>query len=268
MLTLMRVSSGSPRPDRAGVNALWVERSPFRGRAGLASKMPRDAVRPNLRTLVASSTSSPFPHREHRVSNGMPELVVTLKGRELQRVPIVKTDTAIGRDPSSEVLIENVGVSRTHAVVRYRDGIFRVHDHGSSNGLFVNGAPIGQGGVRPLQDGDEIQVGKFVVVFSTRSWGRPSEETTPVFDDNSDRTDLDDTRRRSLADATTHLSASDIAKLSLSPPPPEVREPAIERIRVVEAPPRRTGLIVFLVTALSVAVIAIGVLVWMLSARL
>ncbi len=164
--------------------------------------------------------------------------------------------------------IDNVGVSRTHAVVRYREGIFRVHDHGSSNGLFVNGMPIGQGGIHPLQDGDEIQVGKFVVVFSTRSWGRPGDETTPHLDDNSRRSDLDDTRRRSLADATTQLSASDIAKLSLSPPPPDAIEPAIERVRVLREPPKRTALIVFLVTALSIAVVAIAVLAWLLVDRM
>jgi predicted component of type VI protein secretion system len=166
------------------------------------------------------------------------------------------------------VPIDNVGVSRTHAVVRYREGIFRVHDHGSSNGLFVNGMPIGQGGIHPLQDGDEIQVGKFVVVFSTRSWGRPGDETTPHLDDNSRRSDLDDTRRRSLADATTQLSASDIAKLSLSPPPPDAIEPAIERVRVLREPPKRTALIVFLVTALSIAVVAIAVLAWLLVDRM
>ena len=72
----------------------------------------------------------------------MAELIVTLKGRELRRVPITMTDTVIGRDPSSDVRIDNPGVSRTHAVVRYRDFIFRVWDHGSANGLFVNGRRV------------------------------------------------------------------------------------------------------------------------------
>ena len=91
----------------------------------------------------------------------MAELIVTLKGRELRRVPITKTDTVIGRDPSSDVRIDNPGVSRTHAIVRYRDFIFRVWDHGSANGLFVNGLRVDG---HMLRDGDAIQVGKFLVV--------------------------------------------------------------------------------------------------------
>jgi pSer/pThr/pTyr-binding forkhead associated (FHA) protein len=190
----------------------------------------------------------------------MAELIVTLKGRELSRVPITKTDTAIGRDASSEVHIDNLGVSRTHAVVRYRDFVFRVFDHGSANGLWVNGARV-DGHV--LRDGDEIQVGKFVVRFAER-------ELLGALIDNSARTDLEDTRRKSSADATTQLSAADLARISVVPPPMQVEEPvpAAERLRSSEPPPASVSrLVLALAIALGAALVALMVLVGILLGR-
>ncbi len=187
----------------------------------------------------------------------MSELIVTLKGRELSRVPITKTDTAIGRDASSEVRIDNLGVSRTHAVVRYREFVFRVFDHGSANGLLVNGQHADG---HLLRDGDEIQVGKFVVVYAERG-------LLGALEDNSGRTDLENTRRRSLADATTHLSPAELARISSLPPPPEeLLIPAIERVRPAEAP-GVSKVVVALCVALGVALIAILVLVGMLLGK-
>ena len=92
----------------------------------------------------------------------MAELIVTLKGRELSRVPITKTDTVIGRDASADVRIDNPGVSRTHAIVRYRDFVFRVWDHGSANGLLVNGERVEWS---TLADGDVIVIGRHNLHF-------------------------------------------------------------------------------------------------------
>jgi pSer/pThr/pTyr-binding forkhead associated (FHA) protein len=187
----------------------------------------------------------------------MSELIVTLKGRELSRVPITKTDTAIGRDLSSEVRIDNLGVSRTHAVVRYREFVFRVHDHGSANGLMVNGQHADE---HVLRDGDEIQVGKFVVVYAERG-------VLGALEDNSGRDDLEDTRHRSGADATTHLSPAELARLSSLPPPPEeLLVPVIERVRPPEPEPT-SRLVIALGVALVLALAAILVLVGMLLGR-
>jgi pSer/pThr/pTyr-binding forkhead associated (FHA) protein len=136
------------------------------------------------------------------------ELIVTLKGRELKRVAVTRTDMAIGRDPIAEVKIDNIGVSRVHAVVRYRDGVFRVHDHDSANGISVNG---NLRTVHNLRDGDEILVGKFIVRFSANTGPEMPME------DNSGRTDLDAIKQLSLADKTTALGAIDLAKLGLTP---------------------------------------------------
>jgi pSer/pThr/pTyr-binding forkhead associated (FHA) protein len=187
----------------------------------------------------------------------MSELIVTLKGRELSRVAITKTDTAIGRDLSSEVRIDNLGVSRTHAVVRYREFVFRVFDHGSANGLLVNGQHADG---HLLRDGDEIQVGKFVVVYAERG-------LLGALEDNSARTDLEDTRHRSNADATTHLSPAELARLSSLPPPPEeLLVPVIERVRSADPEPT-SRLVIVLGVALGLALIAILVLAGMLLGK-
>jgi pSer/pThr/pTyr-binding forkhead associated (FHA) protein len=68
----------------------------------------------------------------------------------------------IGRSPDAEVFLDDVTVSRNHAlVVRRRDG-FYVDDLGSLNGTYVNRRRIESH--RP-QNGDELQVGKYKLTY-------------------------------------------------------------------------------------------------------
>ena len=69
---------------------------------------------------------------------------------------------AAGRHPESEIFLDDVTVSRRHAEF-HRDGdSFTVSDVGSLNGTYVNRDRIDR--VR-LTDGDEVQIGKFRLVF-------------------------------------------------------------------------------------------------------
>ncbi len=74
------------------------------------------------------------------------------------------TDIAtIGRSPESEVFLDDVTVSRRHAIVsRMQDKAFHLKDLGSLNGTYVNGYSTIE--VR-LSPGDEIQIGKFHMLF-------------------------------------------------------------------------------------------------------
>lgn len=57
-------------------------------------------------------------------------------------------------------------VSRRHARITYRDGQYFLEDLGSTNGTFVNrGKRLPPGRPQPLQDGDEIIVGKTFLRF-------------------------------------------------------------------------------------------------------
>jgi hypothetical protein len=71
----------------------------------------------------------------------------------------------IGRSPDAEVFLDDVTVSRNHALlVRRRDGLY-VDDLGSLNGTYVNRHRIES---HRLSDGDELQVGKYKLTYLER----------------------------------------------------------------------------------------------------
>ena len=70
--------------------------------------------------------------------------------------------TRIGRSPECEIFLDDVTVSRNHAVLVERDGGFYVEDQGSLNGTFVNRHRIE---TVKLENGDELQVGKYRMTF-------------------------------------------------------------------------------------------------------
>ena len=70
--------------------------------------------------------------------------------------------TTIGRSPDCEIFLDDVTVSRKHAVLVRRDGAFFVEDLGSLNGTFLNRRRIESG---QLADGDEVQIGKYRLTF-------------------------------------------------------------------------------------------------------
>jgi predicted component of type VI protein secretion system len=92
----------------------------------------------------------------------MPDLVVSLKGRELSRHSL-GLRTHVGRDPSMDVVIDNPGVSRHHATVVYDAGKYVIRDENSQNGMFVREQRVAH---HVLADGDQIQLGKFALSFT------------------------------------------------------------------------------------------------------
>ncbi len=70
--------------------------------------------------------------------------------------------TRIGRSPDCDVFLDDVTVSRNHAVLIEENGHFFVEDQGSLNGTFVNRRRIDRS---PLHEGDELQVGKYRLTF-------------------------------------------------------------------------------------------------------
>ena len=71
--------------------------------------------------------------------------------------------TTAGRHPDSDIFLDDVTVSRRHAeVVRTSTGGFRVRDVGSLNGTYVNRERVE---AATLSNGDEVQIGKFRLVF-------------------------------------------------------------------------------------------------------
>jgi hypothetical protein len=70
--------------------------------------------------------------------------------------------TTIGRSPDCDIFLDDVTVSRQHAVLRRNADSFVIEDQGSLNGTFVNRRRIESA---ELTDGDEVQVGKYRLTF-------------------------------------------------------------------------------------------------------
>lgn len=127
----------------------------------------------------------------------MAEIVVTLKGRELRRCPIDKIATAVGRDMHNDLCLNNMSVSRRHAVLTFKDGAFWVENLSASNPVLVNEeAREGK-----LERGDLLRVGKFTL---TVDWdGSPLTLDAPL---------AEPIRSRDIYQ-TTHLSPEDVQRM-------------------------------------------------------
>jgi pSer/pThr/pTyr-binding forkhead associated (FHA) protein len=73
--------------------------------------------------------------------------------------------TSIGRNPDSDIYLDDVTVSRRHAEFRRQSPEVQLVDRNTLNGTYVNGKPV-QSAL--LANGDEISIGKFRLVFLTR----------------------------------------------------------------------------------------------------
>jgi pSer/pThr/pTyr-binding forkhead associated (FHA) protein len=71
--------------------------------------------------------------------------------------------TTVGRSPDCDIFLDDVTVSRKHAVLLERNGELSIEDLGSLNGTFVNRKRI-ESATR-LQSGDEVQIGKYRLSF-------------------------------------------------------------------------------------------------------
>jgi hypothetical protein len=115
-----------------------------------------------------SFTADEVDGDEHDALDGLegPALVVRAGGgRAGETFRPAGAQTRIGRSPDCEIFLDDVTVSRTHALLIERDGDFYAEDQGSLNGTFVNRRRIDS---VKLENGDELQVGKYRMTFVER----------------------------------------------------------------------------------------------------
>ncbi len=74
--------------------------------------------------------------------------------------------TGAGRHPDSDIFLDDITVSRRHAEILRQGGAFVVKDVGSLNGTYLNRERIEEA---QLHNGDELQIGKFRLVFFSGS---------------------------------------------------------------------------------------------------
>ena len=94
---------------------------------------------------------------------GEPCLLVTRGPIAGVRFGVGDGTTTVGRDPRNDVFLDDITVPRRQAVIRRHNTRFSVADVGSFNGTYLNGARIDTDAL--LSDGDDIQIGRFKLVF-------------------------------------------------------------------------------------------------------
>ena len=113
-----------------------------------------------VETEDETSDEFPFPHDELGVGQA---LLLVKRGPNAGSTFLLDADmSSLGRDPKSDVFLDDITVSRVHARIERRAGGFFVKDLDSLNGTYLNGDAVEE---TKLARGDELQIGKFKLVF-------------------------------------------------------------------------------------------------------
>jgi pSer/pThr/pTyr-binding forkhead associated (FHA) protein len=98
-------------------------------------------------------------------ANG-PALVIRAGGGRVgESFAVDRERMSIGRRPDAEVFLDDVTVSRDHALLVRRGEQWYLDDCGSLNGTYVNRSRIES---QRLEEGDEVQIGKYKLTFHAR----------------------------------------------------------------------------------------------------
>lgn len=94
-------------------------------------------------------------------------VLVIVRGRNVgEYFSLEDKEVLIGRDPQSNIFLDDITVSRKHARIISDGEKTIIRDVGSLNGTYVNRAQIEEA---DLKDRDEVQIGKFRLVFLTKN---------------------------------------------------------------------------------------------------
>ncbi|CAA9245722.1 MAG: FHA-domain-containing protein [uncultured Acidimicrobiales bacterium] len=112
---------------------------------------------------------------EEETSVALPELaegagmLVVKRGPNAGSRFVLEEDVVgAGRHPDSHIFLDDITVSRRHAEFERQGGGYVVRDVGSLNGTYLNRERIE---TSPLVNGDEVQIGKFKLIFLARADG-------------------------------------------------------------------------------------------------
>jgi pSer/pThr/pTyr-binding forkhead associated (FHA) protein len=96
----------------------------------------------------------------------MAELIVKFDNKVIERVVTEKKRISIGRTNDNDIVLENRGVSRKHAMIEFNSNAAVIMDNESLNGTFVNNRKINE---EVLRNEDIITIGKYSLVYHTES---------------------------------------------------------------------------------------------------
>jgi len=121
---------------------------------------------PVTATYRIDETGELVPVEIGEVTARGPVLVIRAGGGRVgESFPIAGERMSIGRRPECEVFLDDVTVSRDHALLIHRGESWYLDDCGSLNGTYVNRSRIES---HRLEEGDEVQIGKYKLTFHAR----------------------------------------------------------------------------------------------------
>jgi pSer/pThr/pTyr-binding forkhead associated (FHA) protein len=89
--------------------------------------------------------------------------LIVIKGPGLgDKFFINKEELLIGRSPESDIFLDDITVSRKHAVLKKEENDYRIIDSGSLNGSYINNNIVDEA---LLKNGDRIQIGKYIFIY-------------------------------------------------------------------------------------------------------
>ncbi len=127
----------------------------------LTSTLNMRQLRAIPQSQVSDEVFKSLSDDERNVLNNLPKgqgILLVLKGAGAgSRFLLDAAETKIGRDVNNEIHLDDITVSRSHALITKNDG-YRIKDLGSLNGTYLNAIAVRDA---QIQSGDEIQIGKF-----------------------------------------------------------------------------------------------------------
>ncbi len=136
-------------------------------RCGALLERPSEgASDPITATYRIDETGELVPVEIPEVTANGPALVIRAGGgREGESFAVDGERMSVGRRPDSDVFLDDVTVSRDHALLIRRGDGWHLDDLGSLNGTYVNRQRIES---QRLEEGDELQIGKYKLTFHER----------------------------------------------------------------------------------------------------
>ena len=136
--------------------------------------------------------------REAPVADKLLRIRVTLKGRPVRAFAFTKECITVGRNPESDIFLDNPGISRDHCKLEMTpSGLYLLHDLNSANGVFVNDVQVTR---QPIMNNDVMRIGKYSL------WVTYEEER---------RNESEISRRRAggVVEGTTVLSTTELREM-------------------------------------------------------
>lgn len=153
-------------------------------------------------------------------------VVISINGNELHRYSFTETEILIGRSAECDVLLDNAGVSRTHAKVLRQGDHIQIVDLNSGNGTFLNGKWVNEAIVN---SGDTVGIGKFTLTFKVAQEPLADADPHPEADPEpvtSHTVFLRPEETRKILEKTQVASAKAPVNAPVRPNKPDAAKPA------------------------------------------